>query len=95
MTKIQELIKQIFTDYEYDDEHFITTPHILELEKILLEKVSQIESPVMQKIAGIKIEDYDKLGDTFIDYKNDAPLTQWRIIAGMLSAEGLIVVKKQ
>ena len=51
MTELQKIIKEVFTEFEYDDEHFITTPKVVELEKLLLEKVGRIEPLVIPKIA--------------------------------------------
>lgn len=51
MTELQKLIKQVFTDYEYDDENFITTPHIENLEKILLQKATEMQTnPVENRV---------------------------------------------
>lgn len=54
----------------------------------------QIEPPVKPDFTEITLTDYEKLGDTFIDAKTDPPLTQWRIIAGMLSSIGFKIIKK-
>ena len=61
MTEIQKLIKQVFTDYEYDDENFITTPHIENLEKILLQKVAQMQANPVENRVMLKIADDEKL----------------------------------
>ena len=53
-----------------------------------------IEPPVKPDFTEITLNDYEKLGDTFIDAKTDSPLTQWRIIAGMLSSIGFKIIKK-
>ena len=72
-----------------------TLPKLKRIKSKIIEiQSNRLEKLVMPKIAEIKMQDYERLGDTFIDCKNDAPLTQWRIIAGMLSAEGMMVVKK-
>jgi hypothetical protein len=51
--EIQKVIKQVFIDYEYDDENFLITPHIEKLEKILLQKVTEMQSSTNIRIKKI------------------------------------------
>lgn len=55
MKEIQKLIKQVFTDYEYDDENFIITPHVENLEKILLQKIAEKKQIPLKTELGRKL----------------------------------------
>ena len=33
--EIKDMIEGVFDDYEYDDEHYIITPHILKLQELI------------------------------------------------------------
>jgi len=73
---------------------------LAELKRILLNEGSHVGARICKDAIDyiskeeINVADYNELGDTYIDWQKDCPLKQWRIIAGMLSKEGLKVVKK-
>ena len=37
--EIKDMIEGVFDDYEYDDEHYIITPHILKLQELIRSKL--------------------------------------------------------
>ena len=37
--QIKDMIEGVFDDYEYDDEHYIITPHILKLQELIRSKL--------------------------------------------------------
>ena len=37
--EIKDMIEGVFDDYEYDDEHYTITPHILKLQELIRSKL--------------------------------------------------------